>query len=173
MDQNTWNAIDPQLDEIAEELEKVLWSKDCEKLRGMLTRLAKSLPPNLAASFECEVTICDSKREACLPILNLGLGITESGEMYPTSGTSSALRYVVEGEIQVVPNDICPKCYGIWDNKFEIPHCDYCDAHLGVNCWALLDSDVCPFCEDGQITAQKPSCTKCGFVVDPKLVKWG
>jgi hypothetical protein len=37
----------------------------------------------------------------------------------------------------------------------------------------LLDSDVCPFCEEGKVTARKPRCTNCGFQVDGSLVAWG
>jgi len=173
MDQNTWIAIDPQLDEIAEELERILASSACDDLREMLTRFASSLPPDLSTDLSCCLKVCDSVREASLSLINVGLAVSSSGQVYPASGDSTVHRYVVDGEIEVVPNDICPKCYGEWGFKFENHNCRHCDAQLGVNCWALLDSDVCPFCEDGQITAQSPTCSNCGYVVDPKCVKWG
>ena len=173
MDQNTWEQVDPQLDEIAEELERLLASNEASKLREMMAKFSKVLPDALSGHLNCSVTVCDSDREATLSLVSVGLGITESGEVYPTSGDASAHRYVVDGEIVVVPNDYCPKCYLEWGFKLDHPKCSHCDAELGVNCWALLDSDVCPFCEHGQISANSPTCTSCGYVIDPKFVRWG
>jgi hypothetical protein len=51
--------------------------------------------------------------------------------------------------------------------------CTHCDAVLGENCKILLDSDVCPHCEKGKISAQTPRCEECGFEVDPSCVVWG
>ena len=118
MDQNTWNAIDPQLDEIAEELGRILSSSEAKRLREMLVRFTGSLPSELSANLSCSVTVCDSEKEACLSLVNMGLGVSASrrlgvsaaGEVFPTSGDSTVHRYVVNGQIEVVPNDVCPKC---------------------------------------------------------------
>lgn len=173
MDQNTWEQVDPQLDEIAEELERLLASREASKLREMLAKVSKVLPDELSTHLNCSVTVCDSEREATLSLLNVGMGVSESGEVYPTSGDSSVHRYVINGEIEVVPHDFCPKCYQEWGFKLDHPTCSHCDAELGVNCWVLLDSDVCPFCEDGEISASNPKCRSCGYVVNPRFVKWG
>jgi hypothetical protein len=173
MDQSTWEDIDPQLDEIADEIERILASDDAKKLRELLATLSQTVVEDVSVDLNCMVSIFDRDREKSLSLVNVGLGVSESGEVYPTSGDSSAHRYVVDGEIEVVPNDICPKCYHDWGFKFENPKCAYCDAELGVNCWALLDSDVCPNCDDGEISASNPKCKSCGYAVDPKFVKWG
>lgn len=173
MDQNTWDVLDSQLDEIAEEVERLLASDEAKTLRDLIAKCGQSIAEGLSVNFSCTLSIFDRNRESSLALLNLGLGVSDSGEVYPTSGDSSAHRYVVDGEIEVVPNDICPKCYHEWGFKFENPKCSFCEAALGVNCWALLDSDVCPHCERDQISASNPKCNSCGFTVDPKFVRWG
>lgn len=82
-------------------------------------------------------------------------------------------RYVVKEGIQVVPHDRCPTCWQVWDFKWSNPSCPHCDTTLGENCKILLDSDVCPFCEDGKVSMAKPRCNKCGHEIDPKTVVWG
>ena len=102
-----------------------------QRLREMLVRFTGSLPSELSANLSCSVTVCDSEREACLSFVNMGLGVSAAGEVFPTSGDSTAHRYVVNGQIEVVPNDVCPKCYGEWDFKFENPHCRQLDRMDG------------------------------------------
>jgi hypothetical protein len=51
--------------------------------------------------------------------------------------------------------------------------CSHCDATLGDNCKLLLDTDVCPHCENGKLSMVDPKCDKCDFEIDPSLVTWG
>jgi hypothetical protein len=37
----------------------------------------------------------------------------------------------------------------------------------------LVDTDVCPFCEEGTVSLTNPACAKCGQEIDPDLVVWG
>jgi hypothetical protein len=80
---------------------------------------------------------------------------------------------VVEGDIEVVPHDRCPKCYGVWDFKLTNPSCLECGATLGREVKLLLDSDVCPYCEEGKVSMTAPVCDKCGQRIDPGIVVWG
>ncbi|MEX0670350.1 MAG: hypothetical protein WD060_07840 [Pirellulales bacterium] len=40
-------------------------------------------------------------------------------------------------------------------------------------CKVLLDSDVCPHCDEGRVTSENPTCDRCGYRVDPDMVSWG
>jgi hypothetical protein len=173
MDQNIWEQIDPQLDVIAEELERLLASPEAETLRAVLAKLSQTVANRYLTELACVVDVFDSGREKPLRLLNIGLGVSESGEVYSTSGDSSVHRYVVDDDIDVLPQDRCPKCLGEWDFKLDQPKCRLCDAQLGVNCWVFLDSDVCPYCEQGTVSSNNPCCDKCGYVVNLNLVKWG
>jgi hypothetical protein len=44
------------------------------------------------------------------------------------------------------------------------------DAELGGNCRILLDTDIFPHCEKGNVSMMQP---KCGFQVEPNPVVWG
>jgi hypothetical protein len=86
---------------------------------------------------------------------------------------STPQKYVVDGEMLIVPHDRCPRCYGIWDFKFKNRSCRECDATLGEEVKILLDTDSCPDCEKGKVSMSSPVCNKCGFRVDRALVAWG
>ena len=58
-------------------------------------------------------------------------------------------------------------------NVFDHRSCRECGATLGDNVKILLDTDVCPNCEQGRISMTNPVCSKCGYKVDLNLVVWG
>jgi hypothetical protein len=37
----------------------------------------------------------------------------------------------------------------------------------------LLDTDVCPFSEEGRVSMTDSICGKCGHRIDPDQVVWG
>src|SRR5271157_3847518 len=106
---------------------------------------------------------------------SVGTGISADfgEEPHRISGDSTPQRYVVEEGIQVVPHDRCPRCWEVWDFKFQNPTCSHCGAALGTDCKVLLDKDKCPWCQEGKVTVAEPRCDKCGFVVDPQVTVWG
>ena len=73
----------------------------------------------------------------------------------------------------IVPHDYCPKCWDRWDFKWKNPSCGHCGATLGKEVKILLDTDICPYCELGNVTAAKPTCDRCGYQVDSSAVVWG
>jgi hypothetical protein len=117
--------------------------------------------------------VFEETREQALPLLTTGLS-TESGKKpHRIWGDSTPQRYVVDGGIQVVPHDRCPKCWDAWDFKFQHHTCPNCGATLGKDCKVLLDSDECPWCQEGKLAVAQPRCDNCGFVVDPRIAVWG
>ena len=44
---------------------------------------------------------------------------------------------------------------------------------FGEDIKLLLDTDVCPHCEEGKVTMNSPVCNRCGYEVDPKKIVWG
>ena len=57
--------------------------------------------------------------------------------------------------------------------KLEQPTCSTCGYEMGKQIKQLLDNDLCPFCEDGNITLANPKCQKCGYKVNPAFIAWG
>ena len=177
MDQDQWKLADEQIDHISQKLEELLDSAAMDDVKTLLSNLETKLGGRYGISLNCIVDLFDRDPERqcehVLPLLNTGLSTSGTGEVYRTWGDSSPHRYVVDGEIHVVPHDRCPKCWGEWDFKWRHRSCVHCDAVLGENCKVLLDSDICPHCEKGRVSASKLSCDQCGFEVVPSCVVWG
>ncbi len=173
MERATFETIDPILDQIAEMVDGLLESDPLSNLRDALVRLNEALGSDGSVSLNLSVGILDPERRNMLPLLTTGLVAIEGKPPFQVRGDSSPQKYVTEDGIQVVPHDRCPQCYGAWDFKFENRRCPGCGATLGETVKVLLDSDVCPHCEEGKVTTSSPSCEKCGYRVVPNLVVWG
>jgi hypothetical protein len=170
MDPSTVDAIQPLLDQVDNLVDHQL---DAPELLQVLASLSQTIGKGLTVSINVTVEVFDEAKDHPLPLLTTGLSSDSGKEPHRTWGDSSLQRYVVEAGIQVVPHDRCPKCWGVWDFKFQHPTCENCGATLGEDCKVLLDSDECPWCQEGQVTVAKPQCKQCGFVVDPRTAAWG
>jgi hypothetical protein len=173
VDPNTFEVADPLVDEVADLVDVALLSEQLAGLRKALDELGKAIGPRYSASLNVTIDIFDRERGKAMPLLNTGLSATDDGPPFRTWGDSSPQRYLVNGEIQVVPHDHCPKCWEQWDFKFENLTCPHCGTTLGQDCKVLLDSDVCPHCDEGSVSMTKPVCDKCGYKLDMNLVAWG
>lgn len=173
MDQAAFHDADPVIDEISEMVDQALASDHLTALRKALVKLSETLGNRYSVGLNVALDIFDQKLERTMAVLNTGLSCSDAKEPYRTWGDSTLQRYVVDGQIQVVPHDRCPKCWDAWDFKLMHKKCPHCDATLGENCKLLLDTDLCPHCEAGTVSMAKPKCGKCGFEIDPKLVTWG
>jgi len=172
MDEFTFDSADHLIEEIAVLVDQVLTSDQLGALRDRLSQLNKAIGDRYSVSFSVTLEISDRDRAAALPVLNTGLSLSEDGVAFQTWGDALPQRYVVEGQVQVVPNDRCPKCWEVWAAKFEKLGCPSCDATLGGNCKILLDSGICPNCELGTVAVDEPKCAQCGFEAAPELVVW-
>jgi hypothetical protein len=138
-----------------------------------LARLSEKVGPRYSANLTVCVDVFDADRSHALPLLTTGLSTSQGEPPHKTYGDSTPQKYVVDGEIQVVPHDRCPKCYGLWDFKLNHPSCSECGATLGREVKLLLDTDVCPFCEEGKVSMTVPVCAKCDQRIDTGVVVWG
>ena len=170
MNPETFSAIQPLLDKIAEFAEKQLGS---EELRRLIAELGNLVGKRKIASVALVVDVCDEDRECSLPLLTTGLSAFSGKEPFRTWGDSTPQRYVVEDGIKVVPHDRCPQCWQEWDFKLQNPSCKHCGITLGDKCKLLLDTDECPWCNEGKVTVARPRCDKCGYEVDRQKVVWG
>jgi hypothetical protein len=173
MDRSTFEAADPIVDQLAEVIDGVLDSIQFSEIRHALVRLSEAIGPQFSVNLNVCVEAFDPHRSNPLPLLQTGLSTSKGEAPYRTWSDSTPQKYVVEGEMLIVPHDRCPRCYGIWDFKFKNVSCSQCQATLGKEMKILLDTDVCPDCEKGRVWLSSPVCNKCGFRVDPALVAWG
>ena len=173
MDRSTFESADPILDEMGAMLDELLDSDRFSALRLALARLSEAVGPRYSVNLNVSVDVFDAERSNPLPLLTLGLSTSKGETPFKTYGDSTPQKYVVNGEIQVVPHDRCPHCYGVWDFKLNHPSCSECGATMGQEVKLLLDTDVCPFCEEGKVSMSAPTCDKCSHRIDPGVVVWG
>ena len=173
MNPETFKRVEKEVDSLAEQIDSLLESSTFADIRDSLRRLSDAAGKSYSVSLECVVRVSDAEGERSLPVLTTGLSAYVDSEPFRTWGDSTPQRYIVDGEMLVVPHDRCPRCWERWDFKFEHRSCEHCDAGLGRDVKVLIDSDVCPRCERGQVTAVSPLCSECGFQIDPTIVTWG
>ena len=162
MDRSTFESADPILDEIAASLDGLLESEDFSAVRLALARLSETVGSRFSVNLTVCVDVFDAQKPHALPLLTTGLSTSQGDPPYKTYGDSTPQKYLADGEMQVIPHDRCPKCYGLWDFKLKHPSCSECGATLGRDVKLLLDTDVCPFCEEGKVSLSAPVCDKCG-----------
>ncbi|KKK63786.1 hypothetical protein LCGC14_2990770, partial [marine sediment metagenome] len=152
---------------------QLLNSPETEKLRSLLSKLNEAIGSRYLVSLHLDVTVFDVEKERCLPLLRTGLAGFDGEKPFQAGGDSTEQRYIADGEMVVVPHDRCPLCWEEWDFKFVHPTCSHCEVHLGTSVKVLLDTNVCPGCEDGEVSMSQLTCPKCGYKVDPSYVTWG
>lgn len=172
MDQNLYDRIDPLVDDIGEQLSKLIESDHFELIRQRLTQLSSEFS-EFSVTLEMNLQVFDSENGHNLPLLQTGLSTFDGEEPYQIWGDATPHRYVVHGDIVIVPHDHCPQCWGEWDFKDRHPECPECGVRIGDQVRLLLDSDRCPHCENGAVSASQPKCRECGFAVNPDHVMWG
>jgi hypothetical protein len=170
LDPAIFNAVQPLLARFSEFADKQLAAAEIQQL---LSELANKVGQKKIASVNITVDVFDEDREAALPLVTTGLSAVTGKAPFRIWGDSTPHRYVLDEGIRVVPHDRCPSCWQEWDFKLQNSTCDHCGIKLGDKCKLLLDTDQCPWCEEGKVTVARPRCDKCGHEIDPKMVVWG
>jgi hypothetical protein len=173
MKDEDFKKIEPQMENIYDRIHAMLTSADGDRLKEMMQKLSAELPDHYELLLNAQFEVFDTEREATLPLISEAISVSSEQKPLLSTSDSTIHRYVVEGAICHAPNDYCPKCWGEWAFKVLHKECPHCGCQLGKEVKLLLDSDVCPHCERGKVSASKPKCSDCGFEIDPDLVVWG
>src|SRR4051794_39400070 len=112
MDRSSFRSADPILDQMAELIDQTLDSAQVSAIRQALARLSEVVGPRFTVSLSVVVDVFDPERPHALPLLTTGLSTSGGKSPHRTWGDSTLQKYVSGGEIQVVPHDRCPRCYG-------------------------------------------------------------
>jgi hypothetical protein len=170
MDPEAFNAVQPLLDQIAERADEQF---NTDEIRNLVAEFAAIIGKRKVVSVSVVVDVLDEDKETSIPLLTTGLTAFHGKEPFRSWGDSSPQRYVVEDGIKVVPHDRCPHCWQVWDFKLQNSTCSHCGITMGDQCKLLLDTDECPWCNEGKVTVAEPRCDKCRYEVDPQKVVWG
>jgi Zn-finger nucleic acid-binding protein len=174
MEKEIFDKVDKLADTIDEEIKKLDKKSAFAEIEKQMNVLASQLPEKYSISLHFLLDVFDSSREKSLTIHDTGLAAFAKNEVYRVNLSGSTPHtYVVNGNINRVPHDNCPSCWGVWESKLTETTCPTCGITMGNEIKLVLDTDVCPFCENGNVTRNNPKCPECGFVVDGKKVYWG
>ena len=173
MEKNEFEQIDPLIDDISEQVSELIEGETLDQLKAKLAEISRILGEPYSLTLDISLQVFDEEREKSLPLLQTGLSTNNGSPARQCWGDSSPHRYVVHGQLSIVPHDHCPDCWGRWDAKDCHPTCPECGVSMGDQVMWLLDNDLCPHCEKGTVTASDPTCTKCGYSVNPAYIVWG
>jgi ribosomal protein S27AE len=173
MERNKFTTIDPLVDKLAESIDELVAGDRLESIKQQVVEISARLGEQYSVTLEFNLQVHDHHRENSLPLLQTGLATANGANPYQCWGDSSPHRYVVDGELMVVPHDHCPSCWGQWDFKDLHPTCPQCGISMGKQVKWLLDNDMCPHCEKSSVSAASPTCSRCGYSVNPAFIFWG
>jgi ribosomal protein L37E len=173
MERDTFDRIDPMLDQLADRLEHLLQLAEMETIRDLVGQIGQLLGDHRSATLDIQLQIVDSEKKNSLPLLQMGFATDEGSDPYLCYGDSTPHRYLVDGTVVVVPHDHCPSCWGQWDVKDLHPTCPQCGISMGKQVKWMLDHDRCPNCEQSTVSSQAPKCSLCGYSINPDFIHWG
>lgn len=173
MDKETFLEADKHVEEITELLVGLMEGEEFSAVRKALGELSMTLRDDYSVTLSVGVEAFGSEQERSLPLLRTGLSTHNGQPPHVVWGDSSRQKYIVDGEMVIVPHDHCPGCWASWDFKFRHPTCSSCGARLGVEVKVLLDTNCCPSCERETVSPTNLNCSECGFEIEPSLVVWG
>lgn len=167
------NQLTAIVDDIADDVTDILERDECRKLKENLAKISSLLARRFSVTLDINVQIYDPERDRALPLLQTGLSTNDGGEPYQVWGDATLQRYFVNGTATIVPHDHCPGCWGRWGAKTVNTSCPDCGIAMGTDVKWLLDSDLCPYCEQGTVTLENTTCQACGNHIEPSWVVWG
>lgn len=172
MKDSEFKILDPVAEKISENISELISSDKFNEIKELLRETIKQMPENYSLSLNIDFAVFDNKKERSIKLLQTGIW-TSGGEPYQHYGDSAPVKYMVDGEMCIVPEEYCPHCWGDWGFKFKNTTCNSCGYELGKQVKYLLDDDTCPHCQDGTVTISNPVCNKCGYKVEKDKVVWG
>ena len=174
MDVEKSKQIDALGDLMHDKFEELYVKQAFKDIQNKLNEICATLEDRYSVTFFFDLNVFDSKREKMITVFQTGLTCGGKDQSRRCQGAGSSFHtYIVDGKRVGIPHDYCPNCWAEWDFKFLHRECPGCGFALGENIQVLLDTDVCPNCEEGKVTRSNPKCDKCGQTMDPTVVHWG
>jgi len=172
MKDTEFKALEPTAEVIEDVISRFFDSDECAAIKDALQKASADLKDK-SVTLNCTVNVFDRDRENSMTLLEMGITTSSGQDPYRCHDDATIQRYLAEGEICQVPHDHCPKCWAVWDFKDKHRTCPSCGIKLGKEVKILLDSNVCPNCEEATVSIDEPICPKCGYEVDLDIVAWG
>jgi len=172
MQDDQFKLLDPIGDDIHDKFQQLLEKGEFDGILQRLREAAEELPDSYSVSFDVQLNVYDADRDRSMQLLDTGMN-TDKADQYRVSADTEPQKYLVHGQMCIVPEDYCPKCWGQWAFKLKNIQCPECGIRLGREIRLLIDDDVCPWCKEGSVSVDSPKCDNCDYEVDERMVAWG
>jgi len=173
MDAHTFDRTQQLAENLFAEIQKLQMAGHLNAFESQVQNLLSELPDSCSITLNMSVEVYDENRDRNLKALTTGV-VWEKGRLpYRVDGGLTPTKYLVDGIMMKVPHDHCPHCWSRWPLKSRIKECPECNYRMGEEVKLLVDTNVCPRCEEGEISLHQPECGNCGFVAEKNLVVWG
>lgn len=173
MDVHTYDQTHELADLLFTELQRLHKEQALTAVEAKLKEISASLPKGYSLSVNFSVEVFDETREKSLKTTDAGITCMDGTSPYLSTSESSPAKYIVDGVMMKVPHDHCPNCWSRWSFKSRVRECRECGYRMGKEIKLLLDTNVCPHCENSPISLHDPQCKGCGYVADQNIVSWG
>jgi ribosomal protein L32 len=173
MDSEQFDKVDKLADDVYEKFDDLYKQGVLADLESKMKEICVHLKKEYSVSINFDLEVFSDKKEQTITLIKRGMACFKGDSPYLATSGSTAHRYIVDGQIVKLPHDYCPNCWGEWDFKLLHNTCPYCDYSIGKEIKLLLDTDVCPNCEDGKVSLSNPQCQKCGVKLESGMVSWG
>lgn len=173
MDVQTYDQTHALADILLDEIRNLLEQGKLPAFEARLRAAEGQLPEGCSLSVNLSVGVFDPSRDRVLKTGDAGLLFEKNHETHACNYAPTPAKYLVEGVMAKVPHDHCPHCWSRWNFKSRFKECPKCGYQMGKEIKLLVDSDVCPRCENSKISYAQPACSECGYVADQAEVVWG
>lgn len=173
MDEKTIDKLTELADRIHEKFLELLENGEFDDIAESLEMNAKTLADGNSLNLGINLILFDGNREKPMQLLDTALTCNSGDTPFIASGDMTLHKYIVNGTIQKVPQDYCPNCWGEWAFKLTNPTCSECEYTMGKEIKLLLDTDICPHCEEGKVSMNQNKCDECGYTIANDMVEWG
>jgi ribosomal protein L37E len=173
MDAQNFDRTNELSEKLILEMGKLQKDGRLQAVEAHVHELLSQLPDGCSISLNFSVEVFDAKRDRTLKAGTTGVTFEKGRVPYLIDLGLSPTKYLVDGVMMKVPHDQCPNCWSRWPLKSRVKSCPECGYRMGREVKLLVDTNVCPRCEEGAISLHHPHCDHCGFVAEENLVVWG
>lgn len=173
MEKQTFLDANKQMHNVTDILEELMEGDAFASIRNALEQLSSRMESRFQVSLSTHAIVADKQDCKSLTLLRMELATSDGDPAAVRWDYAEPQGYIADGEMVLVPSDKCPRCWDNWDIKFFGRPCPTCKARMGVHVKALLDTNVCPICQEAIVMPNDICCNKCEFEIDPNFVTWG
>ena len=173
-----FDRIDRFAVHLEEILEKAIRNGEFDWLCRAMEKAMQGQDPSVSLNVKMKVELVHKDRENAMRLSSMGFTASGTGEEARTAPAeiqfdgATIQTYQVLGNLHRAPHNVCPNCWSPWEDKMEVLRCAHCRAEMGVDVFAVVENGLCPNCEQGTVSTEKPLCEKCGRKIDPSCVVW-